>query len=347
MKKVKHIKFRIELEGEGIVNYDSNDQKWIYKDTNLNSKMGTYHDNVNYAKKHFYKNGDNLDYKICISSDCLRHDIFKMDAMFQSPNVVHQDALLYSFISNPANILRGYMFADKKLTQKKKSIITITDAEQICNSISNIETFSRSGFKNQDSDITDNSFYKKETIGKIKYSSKGQIDLMQLQFVSVDPIFDRFSFNPDSFELYKSFLKTRMNFNSDLGYYLIKDSSIEIPEYGFKFSNDNVNFLTKEFFKRLLKLDILRKGSYAKISKLEYKLVYDVIEDTFDSENNWVEIKHESDIDSINFESEEYYVEEEFSKAKELRENIVKEYDSKKLENAEIKKEKANTKKSK
>lgn len=32
MKKVKNILLRLNLEGNGIVNYDSNDQKWIYKD---------------------------------------------------------------------------------------------------------------------------------------------------------------------------------------------------------------------------------------------------------------------------------------------------------------------------
>jgi hypothetical protein len=346
MEKVKNILFRVNLKGNGIVNFDDSSQKFMYNGTNLNS-MKTMYDNTSYAKKRFYKDVDgNLTYKICISSDCLRHDIFKEDILNQSPNIINNEAVLYSFIASPANLLRGYLFADKKETYKRKGAITITDAEQTCNAVSYIETFSRSGLKNQDSDKADNSFYKKETIGNIKYSTIGNIDLMQLQFVSVDQIFDRFSFNPDSFELYKAFLKTKLeNFNSELGYFQIESSVIDIPEYGFKFSNENVNKLVQEFFTRLLKLNILRKNAYANIESIEYKLVYDVIEDTFDTEDGWLSIKNEFDIKNINIIVEDFYVSVDESNAKKLRNDIELDYEKRKKEAKDKKSEEVKNKK--
>jgi len=350
MKKVKHIKFRIKLKGEGIVNFDSNNQKYMYTNfdskekkytyTNLSDKMSPdklKYKNVNYAKKHFYTDKDgNLQYKIAISSDALRHNIFKEDTNNQSSSVVHHNAILYSNIAHLANILRGYMYTgkDEIPTIKRKSPITITDAEQTCNAVSYIETFARSGEKNQDAEAVDNSYYKKEVVGKIEYESIGQIDLKELQFVSADPIFDRYSFNPDFFEMYTTFLQAKISgFNSELGYYMDKLSSIQIPELGFKFSNEDLVILIQEFFKRLLKLNITRKSAYVKIESVEYKLVYDPIEDTFNDETGWIKLDGHNSINNINFEPEEFYVLTDKKIAEKLRMKIVQAYEKKKESN--------------
>ena len=56
---------------------------------------------------------------------------------------------------------------------------------------------------------------------------------MQLSFISCDQIFDRYAFNPDMFNLYKTLLATKLDgFNSELGFYQIKNSIVEIPEHG-------------------------------------------------------------------------------------------------------------------
>lgn len=340
MSKVKNVIFRTKLIGSGIVNFDSSEQRFMYNGTKLNH-MKTMHENTSYAKKNFYENGEDLSYKITISSDCLRHDIFKEDMPIQSPNILNHEHVLYSFIASPASIIRGYLFASKTETLKRKGALTITDAEQTCNAVSHIETFSRSGLKNDDKDKTDNSFYKKEVIGNIKYAAVGNIDLMGLQFISCDKVFDRFSFNPDMIGIYKGFLKTKMpSFDGDLGYYQIKGSSIEIPELGLLLSNDNVIILVKELFKRVLALNIQRKGSFAKVNQLEYKLVYDVIEDTFESEDGWVTLSSLNDIEDINFDVEEFYVVEDLAKAETKRTQIETDYENRKTADAEKKAEK-------
>ena len=329
MKKVKNILFKLKMNGEGIVNYDSADQKNQFYGTNLKGKMDAtnVNKNVSYAKKNFYGDDDNLSYKIKISSNCLRHGIFEGDVKIQSPNIIHHEFVLHSFIASPASILRGYILNSRNEGYKRSGALNIDDAEQTCDAKSNIETFSRSGLKETDAETTDNSFFKKETIGKIKYESKGFIDLMQLQFVSCDKVFDRFSFNPDLFPVYKKFLQTKLpSFNSELGYYQIKDSIIEIPEYGFKLDNENLNIIIRGLFERLLKLNILRSGAYASTSELQYKLVYDSLEDTMNDENNWVTIKSLEDINSFNVEVEDFYLPEDIDMAKSKREAIEAEY---------------------
>jgi hypothetical protein len=338
MQKAKNLLFRLKLRGNGIVNYDSSEQRFMFNGTDLNH-MKTMHNNTSYAKKKFYKEGDSTTYKISISSDCLRHELFSEDVKFQSPNIINQEHLLYSFIASPASLLRGYLFADTKETLKRKGPLTITNAEQTCNAISHIETFSRSGLKIEKGEDSgkdtksDNSFFKKEVVGNIEYQSLGTIDLMQLQFVSCDQVFDRYSFNPDMFNIYKTFLKTKFpSFDSELGYYQINGSSIEIPEYGFKLNNDNVLSLVRLMMAKLLTLNVRRKNAFVETAELEYKVVYDVFEDTFSNEDGWVTLKNASDISAINFDVQDFYVEEDKALAVQKREAITADFEKRKSE---------------
>lgn len=329
-KTVKNILFRMNVKGNGIVNYDSSEQKWLYNGTNLNH-MKTMHDNTSYAKKKVYGEQNNLKYKISISADCLRHEIFKDDVMFQSPNLINSPALLYSFIASPVGLLRGYLFAEQGEQLKRKSAITLIDAQQTCDAVSYIETFSRSGLKNQDIDKTDNSFFKKEVVGDIKYATEGNIDLAQMQFVSASQLFDRYGFNPDLFDTYKQFLKSKLpSFNSELGYYNMKGSSVELSEFGFMLSDEDIQNLVKLFFKKLLAMNIRRKNAYARTESLEYKLVYDAIEDKFEDENGWVSIKGVEDISNIDFSTEQFYVQEDTKLAEEKNAYIQADYEKRK-----------------
>jgi uncharacterized membrane-anchored protein len=303
---------------------------------------------ISYFKK-MYQEVDELKYKISISADCLRHEIFIDDVMAQSPNLINSPALLYSFIASPVGILRGYLFAETGETLKRKSPITIIDAQQTCNAVSYIETFSRSGQKNQDIDKVDNSFFKKEMIGDIKYSTEGNIDLSQMQFVSASQLFDRYGFNPDFFSTYKQFLKSKLpTFNSELGYYMLKDSSVELSEYGFMLSNEDVEFLVRLLFKKMLTLNIKRKNSFARTESLEYKLVFDSIEDRFEDENGWKTISNAKDLENISFEQEQFYFQEDEKIAEEKNALIQADYEKRKLFKKEKDVEKKiNSKKSK
>lgn len=306
---IKNLLLKMELEGYGLVNMDSSDQKYIIDAFNIENLMGHKKDNnVLYAKKFFYKNetSDKINYNLKISRDVMLKNAFERDMISQTPNIVHHDAIFYSFIASPIALIRGYTFMDENIT--KSGAITLCDAEQISESISTIEVCSRSGKKNKDIDTTDNTFFYKENVGKIKYETNGCIDLMKLQFLACDEVFGRYTFNPDKFNIFKDFLSKKMpNFKSELGYYQLISSSVNIGEYGVLLSNENILFLVKEALKRLLGINIMRKGSYAKVNSLKIKLVENPIEDTLNDEYGWIKLSTEKEINELDFNSEIFY----------------------------------------
>lgn len=325
--KVKQIKFKLQLEGNGISNFDSGEQKFLW---NRESKAGfknkfTSADNNNmYAKKVYFRNEDgSLDYKVKISSDALRNAIFSGDAIATNPSISHHSALLNSFIGSPLGLIRGYMFATKRNTLKRSSPLTITSAVQTNNAESYMEFHSRSGEKRvgDDSGTNDTTIFNKETIGDVTYEARGFINIQRLEFLSADPIFDRCSFNPDEFSMLSTFLSNNLpNFNSELGYYNLKTSAIDVSEYGLKLSSENIKYLIKETLKRILNLQILRAGSYAKTTGLTIELVYEPLNP---KSNKIIKIESIDDINTLDFEVDEYYVLTDETEAKKQRELIV------------------------
>jgi uncharacterized membrane-anchored protein len=120
----------------------------------------------------------------------------------------------------------------------------------------------------------------------------------------------------------------------------MEDSIVEIPEYGFKLSNVDMSNLVRSLFERMVTMSIRRKDAYAQTTELQYKLVYDVIEDTMDSEDGWITIKSESDINSIAIDVEDFYVPADAEKAIQQREALNSEYERLKEKVREEKKEK-------
>lgn len=323
--KIKHVNFEIKLKGNGIVNFDSGDQKFLWnresKEGNKN-KFSSANDNNVYAKKVYFRDdSNNLNYKIKISSDALRNAIFKMDAIATNPSISHHKSLLYSFIGSTMGLVRGYMFTGEEII-KRKSPLTITAAIQTNNAESYMELHSRSGEKkiNNDTDEKDTTLFNKETIGDITYKAEGSINTQGLEFLSCDPIFDRYSFNSDDYNILKTFLKNTLpNFDGELGYYSLKSSVIDVAEYGIKLTNEQIVYLIKETLKRILALSIQRANAYVKLESLKIELVTDVI----NAKNNvWVEIKTKEDVDNLDFDIEEYYVLADESSAKKQREDI-------------------------
>lgn len=316
MKKfqnVKNILFKMDLEGHGIVNRDSSDQKYLHmvKQTFLRPtpKSG---DNLSYAKKNFYETPDGeTSWKLKISSDCLSHAIFGSDAVPYSSKVTLDPVLLYSYYFSAPLLVKGWMNATKSEQLKRKGAISLNDAEQTNNAVSFWEFFSRSGEKIEKDPETGKAnpdIHQKETVGDITYQTNGTIDLMQLQFIACDQGTDRYSFNPDRFELVKSYLKKRLpGFDSELGHYMIKNTYNEIAEHGFLLSEENVVFLVKETLKRMLTVNIRRRNSYAKTSGLKIKLVQDPLIHTEKSEDNWLELNTIEDINNLDFDIQYFY----------------------------------------
>lgn len=174
----------------------------------------------------------------------------------------------------------------------------------------------------------------------------GELDLIDLQFISCDSVFDRYSFNPDKFEIFKMFLKSKFNdFNSELGYYQLNGTSIIIPELGFMFSDDHVKMMVKETLKRLLTINIKRKGAYAQVKSMKIKLVSNPVLDTIDNNTNWIEIKSAVDIDNLQFDINDFFTSVNSEDAVKQREDIEKRLKELAEREAQMKASKKNSKK--
>jgi len=334
--KIKQILLDIELTGNGIVNFDSNDQKkiWNYESrVNGNkNKFTTPHNNVKYAKKNYYRDDNGvLGYKIKLSGDVVKKAVFADDAVATNGTIQHHKALLNAYIGSIIGMVRGYLFInDKKNPHKKKSPLTITDAEQTNNAESVMEITTRSGekkIKTSEDDGGDTTFTMQENIGHVDYQALGNIDLSQIQFISGDSIFDRKAFNPDDFELLSLVMgRTLPSGTPKLGYYTLKSSSIDMPEYGLSLQNNDVVFLVKETLKRILNIEIMRAKAFTRISNLRIKLVTKATEDIYNKEEGWITIKSEKDVDNLDFEPDTFYVEYDCAKAHQLRKEIEEGY---------------------
>lgn len=333
-RKVKSIQLRLNLEGDGVVNYDDKSQKYAFLDNGkvMEGVKHLYdkHDNVKYAKKHLYvketidEKGDTkkeLKYKLFISSECLKSAIYKTEghnsAMNSSP------LLKIAYIATPEAIAKGYLItASNSVGDKKKSVLSLGTAEQICDAKSTINIHNKRSEKQTGDDNTkaDNSLFKKEEVGKIKYLSNGTIDLQALQFISMDLLYDRKAFDPDMFNHFKKCLQKNMpSFDSDAGYVTLKRGIDKLPEYGVLLSNDDMLFMVKYIFEEILSMEILRAHAYARRSSLEYKLIYDAVDDNINKENGWVKITSTKQIDDFDCDFERFYKQEDTIESEEIR----------------------------
>lgn len=306
-KKAKNLLFKVELEGVGVVNFDRSDARWIVKNYGKPAAKEPYNnDNIKVAKSEYRQVGvDENDapvYKrtLKISSDCLRHAIFEKDYDVCNGRIMRNDALLSSFVSSPAALLRGYMFADDKETIKAKSPITIGAALETSGAVIIPEVGSTAG------DKSDTSLFYTENAGDTRYATKGFISLKQLEFLSCDDFFERRAVKSSWVETESGMLN--MMFKQrygripySLGIYTATAGAFtkHIGENGLHFDEQFEKFLITEFFKRLLGVEIKRSGSFAKVARVEVKPVYDALVDTFDNAAGWVKLSSESDIEEF------------------------------------------------
>lgn len=349
MKKVKNILFKMDMVGNGIVNFAGNEQMYL---NNLYCKeTGNKYikdNNVSLAKSNYYLIDGKIDKKIIISANCLRYHLFLDTITNQTPNTISSKYLLTSMLASPALLIRGYTQTEINTNGfKRKSALNITSAEQTSGSIPTIHPFIQGGGKKSADDRTSNSFFFKETVGDISYSTKGNIDLMALQFISTDEVFDRLAFNPDLFEIYSKLLKSRMqSFNSTLKHYKIINSVTEHPELGALLSNEDILFLVKHTLKRMLNLSMRTSDSYAETSKLYIKFVYDVIDNKLNNNEGWIEITNDY-IDNLTFDSEIFYEEVDEELVKMIDDEITETVKRNKEERAKREKEEKERKESK
>lgn len=315
MSKVKSILFDVDIKGKGIVNFDSNNQKYTLRNTNMDIPRigGKVAENVNFSKKEFYGTGvykkrneedyEVLGYKLKISSDCLKKAIYKEDIIATSPNLMHHDSILFNYLASPTAILKGWLFAKKDETLKRKSPIEIYDATQSCDAISTIETCSKAEYKEVKKNVGDagsTTFYYKETVGDIEYKTGGFIDISQLSLISNDIMLDRYAFNPDDFEMFVDYFEGYFGDRDiELAYNKLKTSTIDLDEYSIRLKDKHIKRLINDFMIKLLGMRISRRNAFAETKTLRVKLVYDPILDRRDNEDGWITLKTKEDVENL------------------------------------------------
>ena len=309
---IKKIVFKAEFEGQGIVNFDGDEQRIF-----LNEHCGEKYFNNNYklAKKVFKKkstkevaytdkNGkeyvNDTDYSLKIGSTCLRNAIFANDSNVTNPRICIASPILAYYISSIQGLLRGYTaleFGNFSIT--KKSALTCPCAVQTNDSIPYVELQSNSAPKESGEDKSSTSLYYTEKVGNITYETKGFISLQEIQFLSCDPFFGRIMFNPQWLEgenplIDRMFKQHYGTTPYKKGYFSSSTATLtkHLGEQGLLFNDDFVIFLVKEQIKRLLNVNINRAEGYAVTKSLKIKFV----ENGFNpfNEENWVEVNLEN-----------------------------------------------------
>ena len=155
-KKIKSILFKYELKGQGVVNFDGKEQKWILKNLGFKEYVNS-NDNNNYAKKTFFVNTEGKnEFLLKISGVCQKHEMFQDERVKQNNKITHDRDLNLMYLSSPLKIIGGYMQTEKgELGLRRKSCILINDAIQSSKGISAMEFFAKSGFKKKNKVETD------------------------------------------------------------------------------------------------------------------------------------------------------------------------------------------------
>lgn len=293
--KIRSIQFEGTMKGKGIINFDSPSQSYTFKQYRKTWYDCLDNKNVKLAKHHYYGtpkkvNGDeeksDCRSPVSDSADALRHYIFENDIPFQNPNVQFSDHLMYMLVGSVPMQLRGYMFASHNPPIKRKSGICITDAEQISDAMSSIEAGSSSGPKGSSDgtikkpgDSGELSLYYRETIGEAVYAFSGAVDIRELQFISTSQVFDRQAINPDKENIFRTNLGNQ--FGSEvpgIKYYQVIDSAMQVPEQGILLTEDQINFMVKYFFRRLLGYNVQKAKAYRKLDTLKIRLITDPLD---------------------------------------------------------------------
>lgn len=277
MKKVAN-KLEIELviDGVGLVNYNGDKAHTRFlRDMMVNGKVTK---NGTFAKENSYRtiiiDSDNNEKKIevnkkIISGNLLRKEILGDENSVNADKLCKYDELRVMYLSQDNTIARGYGVFDKDQTQiKRKSAISVIDAEQTSNTVTWLETKTAEGSRD------DTSLFFKENCGAISYKSDINVNVRQLQFISIDDNYDRLSMTEKDVNGFIEIINKRYgDNNAEYGNWGTSNLNL-IGEQGIVLSNKVVTNIIRETIKKILSIDVRRASSYAKTAGVRVAIGY-------------------------------------------------------------------------
>ena len=352
-KLIKNVAFRMQLKGNGVVNFDGDEQKWILKrycGVSLNGK----NDNYKFAKKEFYdlpkeeqSENKTMGYRLKISPDCLKHQIF---GELYNPSIVYTDPILAHYTFNKSRLLQGWLWTNAGLSERtlvKRGALSISSAIETSGAKPVLEVQTQDIPKEKVGDSSSTALYYRENVGNTTYEVTGFIDYKKLQFLSADPFFGRLAVDPtwlegDNCLMDKTFENIYGYIPYKKGWYRSSETfsfvSPYLAEYGVKFDKEFVSMLMKDLLKRMLNLNISRSTGYAATSKLEIKISEDL--GGFNTDEGWIELTEEV-IDSLSLDDlYDFYDEISAEVATETRTEINKNFEFAQNKKAEKKSKK-------
>lgn len=313
MGKVKSILFKAVFEGKGVVNYEGCNK---HTEHLLNEHCGYHydykHENQNIAKRVIMKNDEGTGYKdsLKVSSNCIRRAIFGKNV--STNNILSNDKFAMEYVSSLDYILRGRVLASKDTGKNKTSSLCISYLQERNNSLITNDVHTTSSEQ-----LSSNSYYYKDEVGKVIYDTDGFILLNELEFMCADN---------GATELKSSWLEHDNNNEPMLnaffrkrygrvpyavGYYSDTTDLISYSaRYGIKFDDEFRLYCVKQLLKLIYKAEITRtQGAYLYLSELKIKLNegYNSTKRMFDGEDGWITIKSERDIDDLEFEPFDFF----------------------------------------
>jgi hypothetical protein len=313
---IRTVFFKLTIDGVGVVNFDSENQKYLWNRMDKNSGVEIARtNNVAFGKATYSRSGDKLTRSPKISADALRHAMWENEMATIIPNVMHFDEMLLNALASPMLVTRGYMFAKDNGTFKRKSPVVFSAAHAE-HDIAQLETHSNTTpkFKDDDEKIlvdaksqedSATSFFSRETRGQLTYRSEGSVDLTELGFISLSDVHGRMALNPDHQEEYRQLLKQRLGSDEDIpapAYYVKPFDVYKIPEYGIKLTENQVRLLLKDLFQRISSINIQRTTTgYARTQAVDVKLVQDPIDDLFYEDDGWFVVKEAGKRPNLSF----------------------------------------------
>lgn len=299
-KKVNKIQLKLTLEGRGLVNYNGNEvPSRFVRQMHSNGKINN---NGTFAKENIYKkiiideegNEKSVDIpKKIISSNLLRKMICGDENLVNADKLVSIPKLRVALLSQDNTIIRGFAVMNRSTNLKRKSAISVSDAEQISDTATWLETRTAEG------DRDDTSLFFKETCGSIEYSSDIFFDIKQLQFISTDDNYDRMSLTEKDVNGFIEHIDGRYGKNNaKYGNWGTTHLNV-IGEQGIVLSDKVVTNIIRGTIKRMLDVNIQRAGAYAKTKDIEISLGYEGDVNDLSSKPEFTKINNIEDYDKL------------------------------------------------
>ncbi len=254
------IKIQVTFKGQGIVNFDSTDQKWM-----VNKSLGANvisHDNTKIAKASYTKDADGKIVRtLKVSSQCLRQAIYGVK---HNPNIMYSAELFNDSITSKPALVGGYMYVnEKKGAARRKSPLAVTDAHEVSGAISMFNVHSNSGDRN------DTSLYYVEEVGATRFVSDMFIDLSELKHVPLSDTYGRNSVFPDGEEVFKAKLTEKYGTITE-GFFHMDGEEGVVPEYGVDISDAAVVDIFRDLIAHIKQLRIVRANGYLEFESMKF-----------------------------------------------------------------------------